>query len=411
MKKFAILGMAALLVAAFCVPAGAFDSEFGGYWRTRIFTQKDFNGTDTGARDITQADTRSRLYYTAVFSDDFKFVNKFEWNSTWGDTVGGDIGADGMGIFRIKNSYAYFNLGQWNFMIGVQPRVLARGFLFDDDFAGFVATYKCDTWSLPLIWIKAYEGGMGNDANDWDVDYYGLKPTFNIGDNMKLTPFFLYIYSKDARNWGATTFNDKLSAWYLGADLDVSMDSMSMWASAVYESVDADTIFGQSIDIQAYLFAIGGDMPMGPLSLHGQFFYASGDDNPADNDAEAFFVPRGQSYYWSEIMGNGVFDNQASSGSPAAGISNIMAFNVGMDYKVSDAMKLTADLWYAKLAEDNAAGNDSLGTEIDLKLTYGLMDNLKLELIGAYLFADDATFGGANQEDPMEIGTRISLSF
>jgi len=24
--------------------------------------------------------------------------------------VGGDIGTDGMGIFRIKNSYAYFNL-------------------------------------------------------------------------------------------------------------------------------------------------------------------------------------------------------------------------------------------------------------------------------------------------------------
>jgi hypothetical protein len=123
MKKLLTGLLAVGLVLALTLPASAFDSEFGGYWRTRAYMQENFTGSETGAQDVAQVDTRTRLYYTAVFSEDFKFVNKFEWNVTWGDTVGGDFGTDGMGIFRIKNSYANFNLGPVNFLIGlpVQP--------------------------------------------------------------------------------------------------------------------------------------------------------------------------------------------------------------------------------------------------------------------------------------------------
>jgi hypothetical protein len=40
-----------------------------------------------------------------------------------------------------------------------------------------------------------------------------------------------------------------------------------------------------------------------------------------------------------------------------------------------------------------------------------LIDGLKLEIIGAYLFAGDATYKGDNDENPLEFGTRLSLSF
>jgi len=114
MKKLLVFGLAVLLVAAFTVPAAAVDSEFGGYWRTRAFTQQNFTGeSETEAADLTRVDTRTRLYYTAIFSDDFKFVNKFEFNTVFGDTNGGDIGADG-DTWKIKNSYANFNTGAYN---------------------------------------------------------------------------------------------------------------------------------------------------------------------------------------------------------------------------------------------------------------------------------------------------------
>ena len=60
-------------------------------------------------------------------------------------------------------------------------------------------------------------------------------------------------------------------------------------------------------------------------------------------------------------MGFGIFDNQASANSCADKISNIMAANIGVGFKFTDKMKLVADLWYAKLAEKNKAGDDELG--------------------------------------------------
>jgi len=414
MKKLLMGLIAAGLVLAMALPAMAFDSEFGGYWRTRAYMQRDFTGSDTEAKDLQQVDTRTRLFYTAVFSEDFKFVNAFEINNTWGDTVGGDIGTDGTGIFRIKHSYANFNLGQVNFLVGLQPRVLHRGFVFSDDFAGLAVTFKGPGFSIPFIWFKAYEGGTGKDKNDNDVDYYALKPTFNFpGGNV--TPTLAYIYSKDASKWSATSGNKEVKVWLAGVDLDMKFGAGSFWFTGIYEGGDADLVVpaGASVDMKAYLLALGGAFNAGPADIHGQVFYASGNDKnrKTTDDYEAFYIPKGQSYYWSEIMGFGTFDNQASAGSCADQISNIMAANIGVGFKASDKMKITADLWYARLAEENAAGEDVLGTEIDLKLTYSLMQNLKIDLIAAYLFAGDATYKGSNDANPYEIGTQLSFSF
>lgn len=418
MKKLSILALGALMVIAFAGPASAFDNEFGGYMRTRAYSQSDFSGDDTGAQDLTQVDTRTRLSYTAIFSEDFKFVNRFEWNSVWGDEVGGDIGTDGMGIFRIKHSYANFNVGSLNFLVGMQPRILARGFIFDDDFAGVALTYNAEGFSFPFIWMKAYEGGMGKDANDQDVDYYALKPTFNVSETMTLTPFLLYITSEDGSQWDGTSMNQKVGVSFLGVDLDMKFERLSVWFTGIYESGEVDMTaaavalgYPASVDVAASLLALGATYDMGPLDIHGQVFTATGDDNWTDSDAKAFYVPYngGQYYYWSEIMGWGIFDNQASKGSCATQITNILAFNVGIGYRVSDKLKITADLWNASLAEKDTAGNDDLGTEIDLVLTYALTENLNLDVVAAYLSAGDAT--GTGDEDPVEIGTQLSFRF
>ena len=409
MKKLLTGLLAVGLVLALTLPAMAFDSEFGGFWRTRAYTQQNFTGNDAGTKDLQQVDTRTRLFYTAIFSDDFKFVNKFEINAAWGDTTGGNIGTDGTTIFRIKNSYGFFNFGPVNVMLGLQPRVINRGFLFDDDYAGAAVTYKGEGFSVPFIWLKAYEGGMGNDKNDNDVDYYVLNPTFAIGKSA-LKPTLAYMYSKDASSWPSTTGNKELKVYFVGLDADVNFDMGSAWFTGIYEGGDAELLNGTSVDVKAYLLALGGTVNLGAFDIHGRAFYATGDDK-TDKDAEAFFVPRGQSYYWSEIMGLGIFDNQASSNSCADKISNIMAANIGVGFKATDALKFTFDVWHAKLAEDDAKGNDTLGTEIDFRMTYALMKNLNLDLVAAYLFAGDATFTGTNDKDAYEVGAMMSFSF
>ncbi len=88
-------------------------------------------------------------------------------------------------------------------------------------------------------------------------------------------------------------------------------------------------------------------------------------------------------------------------------ISNIWAANVGVTLKPMDKLTANFDVWYAALAEDNAAGDNELGLEFDGRLSYMLLENLKADLVFAYLVAGDAL----GDEDVMEGGLQLSLSF
>ncbi len=384
MKKIIASAVGLALVSTVAVTtASAVENKFGGYWRTRVVSQSDFNSTRTS---FWRVDNRTRLYYTAKFNDDFKFVNKFEFNTNWGDNTGGDIGADGMGIWRVKHSYADFNLGPVNTKVGIFGSTIARGFIFDDDHSGLKLTGKFGNVTVPFLWIRA-EGEYTNTSGR-DNDIFAVTPSFKAGDALKVTPYF--VYQKVA--------NEETDNWYLGADVDLNMDAVSAWGSFIYEGGTLN-----DLDNKGFLVAAGASVSV----VHGQAFYATGDDNAADGDNDAFAGVPGASYYWAEIMGLGTFDMAASNGSPANVISNIMAVNVGVKIKPMDKLTLNADVWYAALAEDDANGETDLGTEVDLKVTYALMDNLNLDLVGAYLFAGDAT----GDDDPVEVGARLSLKF
>lgn len=390
MKKLLIAALIAVLGLAFTVPVSALENEFGGYWRVRMWTA-EFSGDDSDdydeSLDFRQADTRTRLYYTAKINDNLKLVNKFEMDAVWGeDKAGyGDIGADGVKL-EIKNTYADFNLGAANFKVGTQGVVIARGFFMDDDFSGVIANFPAGAMNNTFVYAKVDEAGPNADD---DVALWGYLPSFNLGAAV-LNPYVLYADQADDDN-----------AYWVGADLDINLNPISFWATAIYNGGETG-----DVDIKAFLGAVGGTVDMGMFDIHGQAFYASGDDDGEDYEA---FSGVGASYYWSEIMGYGIFDWEVSANAPADKISDITAYNLGAKIKPMDKLSLTLDLWHATLNEKR--DGDPLGTEIDGKLTYELVDGLNLDLVAAYLFIDDGTYDGADDEDCYELGTRLSLSF
>lgn len=414
MRKLFVALLALGLVVALAMPASALENIFGGYWRTRMYTEQNYTGEDqTEAADVTQVDTRTRLYYTAKFSDNFKFVNKFEFDTVWGDTIGGDIGTDGKGTIEFKHSYADFTLAPVNVKVGLQPWVLGRGFLFDDDGAGLTIKYAKDNLDVSFVWLKAYEGGYGKDANDKDVDLYVLAPIIKM-DKITLSPYVVWETSEDISGWLPALGAEKTNVYYLGADVDAALGKANVWFTGIYEFGSADPVGGgDSIDVSAWLVALGADAEVGPASVRGQFIYVTGEDlKDTSTDITAFTVMAGQSYDWAVIMGgNGIFDNQNSAGSCGPTPSNLMALNVGATMKPMDKLAVALDLWYATLVEDNAAGDTDLGTEVDLTITYNLIENMDLDVVGAYLFAGDATYKGDNDADPYLLGTRLSFSF
>jgi len=454
MKKFAILALAALLVVAFTVPASALENIFGGYWRTRFYTQKNFDGDNTGAKDLRQIDTRTRLYYTAKINDNLKLVNKFEMDTVWGDatTVAtqnwGDLGTDGRDI-QIKNSYADFNVGPVNFLVGAQTFLLARGFIAADDALGAKAIWKVnDGLYLPFSYQKLKEGGVGRDANEQDVETYTFAPIIMLSKDIKINPYYSFVHAEDGNLVDTIgTLVDNVNISILGVDFDAKMGAFSLWATGIMQFGDATlstagaTYYntgagsvaaanrksvlarGDTVDLSAYLLAAGGKFDLGKADIHAQAFYATGEDKSGLTDKEwnQFYVTGSTCYVWAEILGAGTFDNAyptaygaslAPYGYPLA--SNIMAANLGVTVKPMKKLSVTADLWWAKLVEENLKGEDNLGVEADLKVTYTLVEGLTLDVIGAYLFAGDVietNNDGKNQRDPMEVGMQLSLSF
>jgi hypothetical protein len=410
MKKSLLFLLAALLVVAFTLPASAFENQFGGYFRMRGFIQQNFDGDDEVAGgDVREVDLRTRLYYTAVFSDNFKFVNKFEIDTTAGvadkQTNGGGIGADSYTV-EVKNTYVDFTLGPTRWTAGTQGATIARGFLFSDDFTGIVARFQpggTDEMLIPFAWIAVTEGSRTPVVSN-DVDIYALFPYFPIGIGT-INPYIVWHHP----NGG----NKSADLYWLGVDADLTFDPISVWFTGIYNfGKNTDNAVGDDIDQSGYLLAAGVKGSFDPVSFWVEGFYATGDDDPTDTDAEFFFSPPGSSYYWSEIMGLGTFDGATSAGSPDDNITNILAIGGGAAFGFGEIHKLGVDVWYAQLAEDDANGEKDLGIEIDLKYTIALMENLKLDLIGAYLLAGDATsLTGSNESDPYEIGTQLSLSF
>ncbi|MBF0225959.1 MAG: hypothetical protein HQK76_10930 [Desulfobacterales bacterium] len=406
MKKIFVLGLTVLLAVMIAIPASALESKFGGYWRTRAYTYKDLTGEDSGSSDLAQTDTRTRLYYTAILNENLKLVNKFEMDAVFGPSTSyGDIGADGINV-EVKNTYADFNIGQVNFKIGAQGGEVARAFLFCDDFSGATITFKSDTFTVPVMWIKRAEGGSGKDANDQDVDYLVISPNLKLNENMTINPF-IFIGSSSDYSLINPAVKD-FTAYYIGVSADMKMDPASVWFTGIYEGGKMDFQAGGDVKTSAYLVAVGGDMNLGMAGVHGQVFYATGQDDN-ETDITAFTLPKGASYYWAELMGYGTIDVALSNNTPGDQITNIMAVNVGVSASPMDKLTVGADIWYASLAE----GDDKpLGTEIDLSLKYELVQNLNLDVVVAYLLAGDATTEKAsNDANPLEVGAQLSLKF
>jgi hypothetical protein len=475
MKKLTIFALAAVLVLAFSMPAAALENIFGGYWRTRAVSQQNFSGkqetataTTNPGQDLQRVDTRTRLYWTAAINDKLKFVNKFEMDAVWGNNTAynqvdyGRIGADSVNI-EVKNSYMeVVGGGLWR--VGTQPQYLARGFLFDDDAASLLYLYPAETWSIAGVWVKAVEGGTGKDANKADVDALVITPTFHIGETFKINPYWLYQMSDNGAGIGGTQYRLHSNgggpvgapvplgaslgeiAWHtIGLDVDVKLKMVDLWGTFIMQTGDAEVgaVNGPKVDFSGYMGAIGASGNIGPVSLWGRWIYMSGDDdgvgnagipNPktggaaTNNDVNSFVTTLGTSYYWSEIMGFGLMDQQTSAGAPgdfnaSFNIGGWNIFGIGAEFMPMEKLSLGLDLWFASVNQDyifavtgQGGAGEELGTEIDLRASYQFMDALNLDLVAAMLFTGDQTYYQApgnpvESEDPFELGAQVSFSF
>ena len=443
MKKYSICVFISILLTVFYSTSWAIESQWSGNFRTRWFSEKDWSGNSLRKyeKDRTQVDMRANVAYTANIHDNLKFVSDFRMESAYGGAFA--VGSKPKDV-KMRQLYMDFSLNNANFIIGQQDFYEARGLLIYDAAPAFNFKYDLnDKIGVNFIWMKTAEGSdkfdngvyEGRTDDIRDLDFYIVSSTVKLNPNITFKPYLAYGTSdelwQNPGTWGEygwlpnAEFFDNIDLVYLGFDADASFGPASVWFTAIYQTGTADVdenaaIYNQIKDysISGFTAAGGGSLNLGKITLSGQLFFATGDDDLNDDDISCFVPGEGGYYYWSEIMGLGSNDDDILDNMEWA-LSNIIGGGAGVSVSPIDKLTMDFSLWYAAALEDfigkktrQLVEASTYGTEVNAVIGYELMDNLKFTFIGAYVFAGDAiTEKLPDDANPYSVLGQLKLTF
>ncbi|MCF8067264.1 MAG: hypothetical protein K9L30_01635 [Desulfobacterales bacterium] len=471
MKKFAILALAAMMVIALTIPASAekwFGPEIGGDFKAIGFQAKNMQGYDSELAggdydDFSGVMQRTNLYLDIYIGDYIGVYTALEFETIWGsnngangrDTGFGYVGGTNDGAMQVVEALIQLYPDEYLLNVGKHWILLNRGFMQNDYMSGVSLDYY-DVFGLgnfQFVWFLEQEeynnpAGGGTNADLGDMDQYYLIYKW-AGEEMAFEPFIMYQQGKGNTQKNATASwaqGGYPSVWagqggydttYFGFDWDWNVESdvaFGLWATGIYETGEMEMVTwlndysGRDMDMTGYLAAFGGNYFVAAgdmdIELHGQFVYASGDDPATLDEYEGFIAPTGASYYWAEVLGYGrndfidygwqgayAYDGDNQEMSNGMGyITNQMIFGIGASTYLTPKIQTGLDLWYVMLPEDDSAGNNDIGTEVDAFVTYELVDECFLTLVGGYVFTGDAIYAGADQENMYEVSLIIETT-
>jgi hypothetical protein len=415
------------MMAAFAVPASALENKFGGFMENNFNTYKSLNFRDSGASDYSTARSRTRLYYTAVISENLSFINQFEMDTEWGQQDSyGDLGADGINV-EVKRSYIDFTHSQLRWEVGTQNFNILRGLLVNDDASGIKVSYRGADNFIPALWWfrlnngdKSGNGGAaptGAPNNGEDTDHYTALVNIKM-NNMQIVPSIGYLTANSGSYFGGNA-TEPVKMYILGLDFNAKFDMFDIVAAAGYEGGQVT----DNVDISAYMFNLKGKVKLGKFALNAEFLYTTGEEVGGSGDYNGWYYPEqnstGANYSTSEFVRKGmdwtkVTTSLGTNAVVGNGVENRMEFGLGGEFALSKAWKVGFDWWYLGLAEDNQTGNSDIGNEFDLIANWKIMKNLQLDLIGAYLLCGDAVKDlnpTDASDDAYELSARLRLNF
>ncbi len=460
------LTMLVVLVAslALATPAiAAVEFKYGGQYRIRAISDYGMVTTDnldgTTDRNRNFIDTRLRLYFNFVASENLRLVTKFEVGDTvWGNPAavgrgsGGGVGADGVN-FETKNAYVEFGIPQtpiWA-SVGIQGIKLLDSWIIDDDFSAAVLRAKFDPIGVHLGYIGKQNLNVSDESANIDALFLSVDYNDHVGPgalHANVVGYWQYGHKTAVSAFPAPSpfvptgqitpagpipafpgIIDNNNLFDLGFKLAYSMDWMSAYLTFVKNLGKIEIIGDDDAKYQGWMIDAGMNFYHGPYTMNVGGFYTSG--QAVDDDSsniKQFTYPLGTYKYFSQIMGGGILDSPALIGhrDPNGALtgqwtgfgtpSNLWTITVGGAWQALDATKVSASYWYWGASErvENRDGGTSrdIGHELNLILTQGIVDGLNLDLVGAVLFTGDAySAEPSGNDDVYQVGARLLWNF
>lgn len=451
MRKGLIVLLAAVLVAAFALPATA-EHEATGFIRTKgwlsnyaAYTAGNINPIDDPNTN-SYVETRARVLYRAG-TENVKFVYFAEFDLQWGDAAyvsnrnqGGGLEADSVNI-ETKNLYVWFKVPDTSidFKVGVQNQTdsYAGVFFGVADMAGVFTTFSFDPVNVRLGWSKFWENSVGA-AND--VDLYVGEVKFAPAKEVKLGLNFYFLNDMSSNVLGNASGLTaalppevagyrSLRIYMPGADVAFQAGPASLSAFAFYQFGTAEN-GGVDTDLRGWAADVRADLSAGPGKLFLEALYVSGDNNPTDDKFKGIITASNYnlagSFFFRPDMqillpnGDDLNTSQALAYDVSNGGAGVMLAAAGYSQKFTDRVSGKVGAGYLAAAEkrfrDGTRGGAAQGhnfdskrdmaTEINANVNYNISQGLDFGLYAAYAFlgsAYDRTADGTASQDPDDL--------
>jgi hypothetical protein len=435
------------VIAADFVFHGDLNNRFGLYTNQQGFFASDQKGTiDDGDRPDSFASLKYRLWTEATSNDGaVKGVFAVEVGAVRFGRNGGGKGEGGGfsgDAVNIETRWAYTDIqipnvsSKARVKIGLFP-FKVNSFLWDETATG--VQFSSDRYTL--AWVRGKEaltgstGGVGDEWGDNDLDALLGRYDFTRG-SFKAGTFVLVqwqntsdttAFALDSQNYQIKKLgNVDFSLTTLGTDgswsiplsdktLFVNWDLLYQTGSfdnlAFTDSLSGTTNSARDYDLSAYFIHADTGLKFGKSTLTYTGWYASGDNDPNDDEFNAFITTDLDRSDSIVLMEGGYTDDVYFTERPELFDKGFIMNKIALDHQTTQKLKTGAALLYMLTAEDieytDALGrhqqSDEIGVELDAYASYQLYPNVTLAINAGYLFAGDALdrfeVGSANVVD------------
>jgi len=483
MKKLGfVIGL--MLIIGFAVEAVGAEFAFHGDMNNRFLvytdrtdwldSRKDSFGVikDESTVSETYAELKYR-FWTEISDDDdnIKGVYAIEVGGVrWGregsgKSQGGSFSGDGV---NIETRWAYLDF-QLPFIerkartrMGLQP-FKANSFFWQETATALAFNSSItETIDYDVAWIRSVDkfNDVADNANDDidDVDSLYGRMNFKPKDDLKIGLYGLYMWgdqdAQTAADFGSIDQRDyelkrfagdvDLGVYTLGTDGSFGFGNFFVNWDLMYQGGDVDdvnylsgipgtdrnsgaTLASGDFDLSAYFLHADAGYKFGKAKLTYTFWYSSGDDDPTDDDFDAFLavdVDRDDSMAIFE--GNYADDVSYFTERPYMLDKGFVMNKLALDYQWTKNLKVGTAAMYMMTAEDfeyiddngNSRSEDEIGVEINAFVKYMLFNNVECSLNAGYLFAGDGMDffevdqrDGDSDEDIFVSSARVRFKF
>jgi hypothetical protein len=448
MKRLLFCLVALIAVFALVMPTYAAEVKISGLWNAKAYARDNYDGDDDTDDSVQYITQRMRMYFNIIASENLKLVYKNEIDFEYGDggdykvtdtngntqTVyanrndGGGLGGDRVNL-ETKNVYLEFMVPDTpvKATIGLQGVALHRGWFIDDDVAATRFDMNFDPVVVTAYWAGASglfdnNQGPGEDTDASDDVWHLVASGAYKAENMDARLTFGYQKGPNDTTTAEVPESDDL--YLVMGEFNMNLDMVSFFVilGKNFGEVKSDGAGDRNYD--GYMAHVGANFALDMATLRAQFIYTSGDkEGDLDDDFQGF---AGETFSWAEMISDGwSYDRNCDMGQIGGdnSPSNMWAVGVGATVKPTDTMAIIMDIYYIGMVEDRTVGGDkedTIGTEIDVRLTQKIYDNLTLSVAGAYMIADDGFGQGGTAgnwapqsagDDAYQLGIGLDFSY